>query len=223
MAPKRDVTTKKQKTTGAGTSRGQESLDQTKFLKPEQHDRHQELIGRSIWYERIFEINPEGSYRSLNALWSSLKWDKLLNPHRKISTEVLRESYVDAFPSVGFAFFFSTKVGGRTIHFHRDVINEFLGNPLVLWEGRCAESGKEFRTGTRSTYLLVFPGLIMELLIASRVRIPSVVPFEIKTKVNDTYMDRFCLENKNKRRQAEQTWRTSSNTLNYGDWDLILL
>lgn len=136
MAPKRDVTTKKQKTSGAGTSRWQESFDQTKFLEQEQHDKYQELIGRSIWYERIFEINPEGSYRSLNALWSTRKWDKLLIPHLKINTEVLREFYANAFPSAGFAFSFSTKVGGRTIHFHRYAINKFLGNPLVLREGQ---------------------------------------------------------------------------------------
>ncbi|KAI5423225.1 hypothetical protein KIW84_046283 [Lathyrus oleraceus] len=74
--------------------------------------------------------------KSLNALWSSRKWDKLLTPHRKINTEVLREFYTNAFPSAGFAFSFSTKVGGRTIHFHRDAINEFLGNPLVLREGQ---------------------------------------------------------------------------------------
>ncbi|KAI5438073.1 hypothetical protein KIW84_023986 [Lathyrus oleraceus] len=59
---------------------------------------YQELIGRSIWYERIFEINPEGP--------------------------------------TGFTFSFLTKVGGRTIQFHRDAINGFLGNPLVLQEGQ---------------------------------------------------------------------------------------
>lgn len=84
---------------------------------------------------------------------------------------------------------------------------------------RVAESGKEFGTGTRSSCPLVFPDLIMGLLIASRVRIPSVVPFEIKTKVNDTYMDKFCLEKKKKRMEAEETGKTSSNTPNYGDWD----
>ncbi|KAI5445161.1 hypothetical protein KIW84_013424 [Lathyrus oleraceus] len=78
------------------------------------------------------------------------------------------------------------------------------------------ESGKEFGTGTKSTCPLVFPGLIMGFLIASRVRIPNMVPFEIKTKVNDIYVDRFCLEKKKKKRQAEKTGQTSSKTLNYG-------
>ncbi|KAI5385903.1 hypothetical protein KIW84_072488 [Lathyrus oleraceus] len=59
----------------------------------------------------------------------------------------------------------------------------------------------------------------MGLLIASRVRIPNVVPFEIKTKVNDTYVDKFCLDKKKKRRQVEKTGKTLSNTLKYGDWD----
>ena len=80
-----------------------------------------------------------------------------------------------------------------------------------------AKSGKEFGTGTRSTCPLIFPSLIMGLLIASQVKIPSVVPFEIKTKVNDTYVDRFYLEKKKKRRQAEKMRQTSSN---YGLWRL---
>ncbi|KAI5410838.1 hypothetical protein KIW84_056106 [Lathyrus oleraceus] len=55
--------------------------------------------------------------------------------------------------------------------------------------------------------------------VAGSVQIPNVVSFEIKTKVNGTYVDRFCLEKKKKRRQPGQTGQTSSNTLNYGDWD----
>ncbi|KAI5422156.1 hypothetical protein KIW84_045572 [Lathyrus oleraceus] len=91
-------------------------------------------------------INPEGSYRYLSALWSIRKWDKLLNPHSKINTEVLREFYVDAFPSAGSAFSFSTKVRGRTVQFHRDTINEFLGNPLVLQEGQMCRYQESINT-----------------------------------------------------------------------------
>ncbi|KAI5433796.1 hypothetical protein KIW84_020889 [Lathyrus oleraceus] len=201
------------------------------------------------------------------------------------------EFHVNAFPLAGFSFSFLAKVGGGTIKFHRDAINEFLGNPLVLQEGQIrryqesintvpnmekilldgreveinpsdvairyhmedlilkaqvfllfilhnirprshtctftmdttqllylimsgkridadqiianqmtivSKSGKEFGTRTRNTCPLVFPGLIMGFLIVSRV---------------------FFLEKKKKRRKAEQTGQTSSNTLNYGDWD----
>ncbi|KAL5054810.1 hypothetical protein RYX36_035492 [Vicia faba] len=88
MAPKRDVASKKQKTSGDGTSRGQQPFDQKIFLGPEQEERYQELIGRSILYERIFDINPEGTYRSLPEMWTNHKWDKLVKPHRKINIEV---------------------------------------------------------------------------------------------------------------------------------------
>ena len=79
-----------------------------------------------------------------------------------------------------------------------------------------AESGKEFGSGIKSSCPLVFPGLIMGLLIASRVRMPNFTIFKIKTKVDDKYVDRYCLEKKIKKKK---TGETSSATLNYGDWD----
>ncbi|CAI8589655.1 unnamed protein product [Vicia faba] len=114
MAPKRNEASKKQKTSGAGTSREEQTFDQTRFIGPEQEERYTKLVGRSIWYERIFDINLEGTYKSLPGIWTSQKWDKLLNPHHKINTEVLQEFYANAFPSKGTASF-STKVGGRMI------------------------------------------------------------------------------------------------------------
>ncbi|KAL5073570.1 hypothetical protein RYX36_012554 [Vicia faba] len=81
--------------------------------------------------------------------------------------------------------------------------NEAVISKKILLEGRrvdisqiiatemknVAESGKEFGAGTISAHPLVYPGSIMGFLIASRIRIPNVVPFVIKTKVNDTYME----------------------------------
>ncbi|KAL5073901.1 hypothetical protein RYX36_012885 [Vicia faba] len=96
MAPKRDNTSKKQNQSGAGTSRAQESYDQTRFNGPEQQQRFDELMERCILPEIIFSINPEE----------------------------------------GTPFSFSTKVAGRTIHFNRDAISEFLGDPLILKEGQ---------------------------------------------------------------------------------------
>ncbi|CAI8619619.1 unnamed protein product [Vicia faba] len=81
-----------------------------------------------------------------------------------------------------------------------------------------AERGKEFGDETRSVHPLVYPSLIMGLIIASQVRLPNVIPFVIKTKVSDTYMERYFLEKKKKKRQEDQTGQTSS-TLNYVDWD----
>ncbi|CAI8615682.1 unnamed protein product [Vicia faba] len=79
-----------------------------------------------------------------------------------------------------------------------------------------AESGKEFEAGTKTTCPLVFLGLIMGLLIASRVQIPNMVHFKIKAEVNDTYVDIYCLEKKMRRGQIG---KTPSDTLNYDDWD----
>ncbi|CAI8597162.1 unnamed protein product [Vicia faba] len=123
-------------TSEAESSRVQEPFDRTKFLEPEQQDRYDELIGRSIWSKITFEINSEGDYRSLSDQWAKHKWDTFLSPHYNINSDVLQEFYVNAFPSVGTTFSFSTKVGGRTIQFHRDAISEFLGNPLVFKEGQ---------------------------------------------------------------------------------------
>ncbi|KAL5067546.1 hypothetical protein RYX36_018433 [Vicia faba] len=48
-----------------------------------------------------------------------------------------------------------------------------------------AENGKEFGSRIKSSCPLVFPGLIMGLLIASRVRLPNLTIFKIKIKVDD--------------------------------------
>ncbi|KAL5080636.1 hypothetical protein RYX36_009057 [Vicia faba] len=48
-----------------------------------------------------------------------------------------------------------------------------------------AESGKEFGSGIKSSCPLIFPGLIIGLLIASRVRLPNLTIFKIKIKVDD--------------------------------------
>ncbi|KAL5060723.1 hypothetical protein RYX36_032327 [Vicia faba] len=81
MAPKKHNTSKKQKTSGAGTSRAQESYDQTHFNGPEKQQRFDKLMERRVLPERIFAINPEGEYKSLCDLWREHKWMKLLKPH----------------------------------------------------------------------------------------------------------------------------------------------
>ncbi|KAL5056477.1 hypothetical protein RYX36_037159 [Vicia faba] len=136
MPPKKDNTFKKQKTFGAGTSRAQESYDKTRFNGPKQQQRFEKLMERRVLDERIFSINPEGGYKSLCDLWREYKWTKLLKPHCNVNTDILREFYANAFPSEGTPFSFSTKVAERTIHFNRDVISEFLGDPLILKEGQ---------------------------------------------------------------------------------------
>ncbi|KAL5078387.1 hypothetical protein RYX36_017371 [Vicia faba] len=96
---------------------------------------------------------------------------------------------------------------GRRIDVARIISNEMRN---------VAESGKEFGSGIKSSCPLVFPGLIMGLLISSRVRLPNLTIFKIKTKVDDKYVDLYCLENKIKKKEMGET---SSATLNYGDWD----
>ncbi|KAL5069509.1 hypothetical protein RYX36_020396 [Vicia faba] len=92
---------------------------------------------------------------------------------------------------------------GRRIDVARIISNEMRN---------VAESGKEFGPGIKSSCPLVFPGLIMGLLIASRVRLPNITIFKIKTKVGDKYVDRYCLEKKIKKKE---TGETSFTTLNF--------
>ncbi|KAL5067195.1 hypothetical protein RYX36_018082 [Vicia faba] len=79
-----------------------------------------------------------------------------------------------------------------------------------------AESGMEFGSGIKSSCPLVFPGLIMGLLISPRVHLQNLTIFKIKTKVDDKYVDHYCLEKKIKKKETRET---SSATFNYGDWD----
>ncbi|KAL5078008.1 hypothetical protein RYX36_016992 [Vicia faba] len=79
-----------------------------------------------------------------------------------------------------------------------------------------AKSGKEFGFGIKSSCPLVFPGLIMGLLIASRVWLSNLTIFKIKIKVDDKYVDRYCLE---KKITKKDTRENSFATLNYGYLD----
>lgn len=58
MVPKREVITKKQKTT-KGTSQGQLRFDENMFLDALQEARFRKLASPKIWVERRFEIHPE--------------------------------------------------------------------------------------------------------------------------------------------------------------------
>ncbi|KAL5066110.1 hypothetical protein RYX36_027847 [Vicia faba] len=291
MAPKKDNTSKKQNTSGAGTSRAHESYDQTRFNGPKQQQRR-------VLAENIYDLNSEGDYTSLCDFWRERKWTKLMKPHCNVNMDILQEFYANAFPSEGTPFSFSTKVAGRIIHFNRDAINEFLAainaeanvdkiSKAILLEGRSvernssrvaicyhrddlkpeaqvlllfilhnvrprshaftftvnttkllhlmmtgqrinvariisnemrnvAESGKEFGSGIKSSCPLVFVGLIMGFLIASRVRLPNLTIFKIKIKLDDKYVDHYCLE---KMIKKKETGETLFATLNYGDWD----
>ncbi|KAL5068706.1 hypothetical protein RYX36_019593 [Vicia faba] len=89
MAPKKDNTYKKKKTSGDSTSRAHESYDQTRFNGPEQQQRFDEMMERRVLDERIFDLNSEGDYRSLCDLWRERKWKKLLKPHFNVNMDIL--------------------------------------------------------------------------------------------------------------------------------------
>lgn len=56
----------------------------------------------------------------------------LINPPKNLNYDMVREFYTNALPYEGDPLTFSTMIRGRTIHFSRDAINEYLGNPMVL-------------------------------------------------------------------------------------------
>ncbi|KAL5095922.1 hypothetical protein RYX36_000249, partial [Vicia faba] len=191
MAPKKDVASKKYKISRACSSGAQETFDQTKFFEAEQQDRYEELIGRNIVYERIFETNPQGKYKDLSELWTNHKWVTLLNHHHNINTDVLEEFVLEARLLLLFILY-NLRPRSHASTFTLDMtqllylimsgerinVAQIIANEMR----NVAESGKDFWGGIKSTCPLVYPSLIVGLIIASRVRIPNIVHVKIKTK-----------------------------------------
>ncbi|GAU51860.1 hypothetical protein TSUD_416440 [Trifolium subterraneum] len=132
MAPKKSSGpgTKKRKT--SGSARGSRSYDALRFLGPDQQARFAELQGRTVWPERRFFLNPQGANRAVQDILVSRKWNKLLEPPLKLNYEVVREFYANAIPIGQEPYNFTTVVRGRQIHFDRDTLNRFLGEPSNL-------------------------------------------------------------------------------------------
>jgi hypothetical protein len=131
MAPKKPSSTKRQKI-GASTSGTQRGYDATRFLGRDQQARFHDLEKRKIWAEKKFLIGHNGEYRHIAGIIDHRRWDTLLNPPATINYDVVREFYANAMPRDHEPLSFTTMVRGREVHFDRDSLNTYLGNPVDL-------------------------------------------------------------------------------------------
>ncbi|CAI8588158.1 unnamed protein product [Vicia faba] len=139
--PKMSTTSKKQKM-GGSTSHQPRKFDSNQFLGAEQQERFKEFEKRKIWSEKTFNINREGTFREVAHIIELKKWGELINPPRYINYDMVREFYANSLRSEGEPFTFTTMVRGMHLIFDRDKINEILGNPLTLREGKLCKFTK---------------------------------------------------------------------------------
>jgi hypothetical protein len=92
MAPRKPSgsTSKKQKAV-TSSSQGSQEIDGTKFKGPVQFERYQVLETRKIWSERVFNIDPEGSFKKFAEIVDNRGWDKLINPPKKFNPSIVRD------------------------------------------------------------------------------------------------------------------------------------
>lgn len=98
--------------------------------------RYKEL-NKGTWQEKTFNISPTGQFAHILAMITSRGWDKLLTPETQIDPDIVREFYANALPNcdrkeMDARFSYTSYVRGVTVHFDRDTINTYLGNPLEL-------------------------------------------------------------------------------------------
>jgi len=108
--------------------------DRVRFKSAYHQDRYLELLKRTTWPEKVFNINPEGPFKDLLQLFLYQGWSRLLQPETSLNAEMVREFYANALlenPHTD-PFVFATYVRGRTIRFDREAINTYLGNPFPL-------------------------------------------------------------------------------------------
>lgn len=131
---------KRAKTTSSGPPRSVR-----RFTSDEHEGRFEKLIKRTIQPERFICLSPGGTYRKLVANFERRKWNKICEPEPEINYDIVREFYANALQlEEGVAFHYQTRVRGKIISLSRDVINAYLGNPLILADnGRCEYRAKE--------------------------------------------------------------------------------
>ncbi|WJX18778.1 hypothetical protein P8452_08544 [Trifolium repens] len=92
MAPRKPSgsTSKKQKAV-TSSSQGSQEIDGYKFKGPVQFERYQVLETRKIWSERVFNIDPEGSFKKFAEIVDNRGWDKLINPPKKFNPSIVTD------------------------------------------------------------------------------------------------------------------------------------
>lgn len=103
-------------------------------MGPKQHERFRELENRNIWDEQSFAINPQGENKEISMHFENMHWGVVINPPKNLNYDMVHEFYANALSSEGDPFTFAIMIRGRTIHFNREEINKYMGNPLVLSE-----------------------------------------------------------------------------------------
>lgn len=141
MAPKNQVPAKR-KTTASSSGTIHRSIplprnpDRNRFSSNKTYDRYLKLI-KGTWHDKVIRINPVGPFAHLLQMLTDRKWDTLLSPTTMIDPDIVREFYANAMPDcekrdMDTQFSYTTFVRGKAIHFDRDAINTYLGNPLTL-------------------------------------------------------------------------------------------
>ncbi|GAU30940.1 hypothetical protein TSUD_143880 [Trifolium subterraneum] len=103
--------------------------------KPASHLSKKSKTGaesRKIWPEAIFDIDPNGKYQRFVEIINNRGWGQLVSPRETFNTEIVNEFYANALPMEGEEFSYTTMVRGKEVHFDRNTINEYLGNPFNM-------------------------------------------------------------------------------------------
>jgi len=81
----------------------------------------------------------EGEYVEFQEEIARRQWTQLVTPMAKYDPKIVMEFYANAWPTEEGVREKRSWVRGLWIPFDEDVINQFLGHPLVLKEGQCCE------------------------------------------------------------------------------------
>ncbi|AES78770.2 hypothetical protein MTR_7g045330 [Medicago truncatula] len=223
MAPRKTVNTGNRKT--GETSKSQppprnQPFNQERFKSRYHQDRYRDLLKRSMWPEKVFNINPQGPYQDLLKLLTDQGWGRLLQPITELNAELVREFYANALPAnLTEPFVFET-----FFILHNVKPNSHLSDctvdvcPLIYyilkgikvdiartiaWELRLVTLQGKGEPKTR----LAFPGLIMGLIKDSRMKMPTAVHEKIRNPIDDDFIRRYIMSDpkKEKGKQASSS------------------
>ena len=113
-------------------------FDSHHFRSAEHQQRFEAIKGWSFHRERRVQLRDD-EYTDFQEEIASRRWTSLVTPMAKFDPDIVLEFYANAWPTEEGVRDTRSWVRGQWIPFDADALNQFLGDPLVLEEGRECE------------------------------------------------------------------------------------
>jgi len=109
------------------------------------------LESRGLIFVKSFVFKPNGEIRQATSIITSKNQGTLVTPPKEISYNMVREFYANAYSTYEhpfcFCFCYTTSVADKDVHFDREIINDYIGNPGQCQEDKLCDYSRKVNQG----------------------------------------------------------------------------